>query len=65
MDTLRSQLATLSPRLDQISSAVDEAEAQVVAALESRLEDLEVWLVSSGKFSNNQHILVQIEDHKV
>ncbi len=37
----------------------------MVTALESKLEDLELWLVTSGKFSNNQSILAQIEDHKV
>lgn len=63
LGALLSRLATLAPRLDKASSAVNEA--QVVAAIESNLDDLEVWLVTSGKFSNNQQILVQIEDHKV
>ncbi len=63
MTTLQSQLTALLPRLEEASSAVGEV--QVVTALESKLEDLELWLVTSGKFSNNQSILAQIEDHKV
>lgn len=63
MNSLHSQLGSLLPRLEKASSAVGEA--QVVTTLESKLEDLELWLVTSGKFSNNQSILVQIEDHKV
>ena len=63
LGSLLSRLASLAPRLDEASSAVNEA--QVVAAIESNLDDLEVWLVTSGKFSNNQQILMQIEDHKV
>ncbi len=63
VSTLQSQLESLLPRLDKASSAVGEA--QVVTALDSKLDDLELWLVTSGKFSDNQSILVQIEDHKV
>jgi len=60
---LRSRLESLSFQLDEATATVGGA--MMVAALESKLEDLELWLISSGKFSNNQHILVQIEDHKV
>ncbi len=63
MNALHSQLESLLPRLEKASSVVGEV--QVVTALESKLEDLELWLVTSGKFSNNQSILAQIEDHKV
>jgi len=49
--------------LEGASSAVSEAQA--VIAMEINLEELEVWLVSCGRFSNNQQILLQIDDHKV
>jgi len=37
------------------------SEAQAVIAMEINLEELEVWLVSCGRFSNNQQILLQID----
>lgn len=63
VESLSSQLHLLGPRLKEASSAVDEVQA--VVATETSLEELEVWLVSHGKFSNNQNIVAQIEDHKV
>ena len=63
VNTLSSRLQSLSPRLEGASSAVSEAQA--VVAMETNVKELEVWLVSCGRFSNNQHILMQIEDHKV
>ncbi len=33
--------------------------------METSLEELETWLVSCGKFADNQQILLQIEEHKV
>ena len=63
VNALSSRLQSLSPRLEGASSAVSEAQA--VVAMETNLKELEVWLVSCGRFSNNQHILMQIEDHKV
>ena len=63
MESLASKLRLLGPRLKEASSAVDEAQA--VVAMETSLEELEVWLVSCGKFSNNQNIVSQIEEHKV
>ena len=36
-----------------------------MVSMETNLSELEVWLVSCGKFADNQQILVQIEDHKV
>ena len=49
--------------MKEASSAVNEAQA--VVAMETSLEELEVWLVTCGKFSNNQNIVSQIEEHKV
>lgn len=63
VESLSSKLHLLVPRLKEASSAVDEAQA--VVAMETSLEELEVWLVSCGKFSNNQNIVSQIEEHKV
>lgn len=63
MDSLSGRLAALSPYLKEASMAADEAQA--VVAMETNLEELEVWLVSCGKFSNNQQILAQIDEHKV
>ena len=63
VESLASRLRLLGPRLKEASSAVDEAQA--VVAMETSLEELEVWLVSCGKFSNNQNIVSQIEEHKV
>ena len=63
VNALSSRLQSLSPRLEGASSAVSEAQA--VVAMETNVKELEVWLVSCGRFSNNQHILMQIEDHKV
>lgn len=61
--SLKSQLESLLPRLESASSAANEAEE--VTAMESNVEELEAWLVSSGKFSSNQHILRQIQAHRV
>ena len=63
VESLASKLCLLGPRLKEASSAVDEAQA--VVAMETSLEELEVWLVSCGKFSYNQNIVSQIEEHKV
>ena len=63
VESLASRLGLLSPRLKEASSAVNEAQA--VVAMETSLEELEVWLVTCGKFSNNQNIVSQIEEHKV
>ena len=63
VESLASRLRLLGPRLKEASSAVDEAQA--VVAMETSLEELEVWLVSCGKFSSNQNIVSQIEEHKV
>ena len=63
VESLTSRLCLLGPRLKEASSAVNEAQA--VVAMETSLEELEVWLVSCGKFSNNQNIVSQIEEHKV
>ena len=63
VDEVGQRVAALSPRLEVASSTVSEAQA--VVAMETSLEELEEWLVSCGKFSNNQLILVQIEEHKV
>ena len=63
MNLLASRLAALSPHLKEVSNAADEAQA--VVAMETNLEELEVWLVSCGKFSNNQQIVAQIDEHKV
>ena len=40
-------------------------EAQEVVKVEDNIQELEVWLVSCGKFAANQNILGQIEEHKV
>ena len=63
VESLASRLHPLGPRLKKASSAVDEAQA--VVAIETSLDELEVWLVTCGKFSNNQNIVSQIEEHKV
>ena len=63
VNALSSRLQSLSPRLEGASLTVNEAQA--VVAMETNVKELEVWLVSCGRFSNNQHILMQIEDHKV
>ena len=63
VESLASRLHPLGPRLKNATSAVDEAQA--VVAMETSLEELEVWLVTCGKFSNNQNIVSQIEEHKV
>ena len=63
MESLKSQLASLLPRVEDASSAASDAQEMV--AMESNLEELEAWLVSSGKFSSNQHILRQIQAHRV
>ena len=60
---MKASLESLFPRVKSASSAATEA--QEVTAMESNLEELEAWLVSSGKFSSNQHILRQIQEHKV
>ena len=63
VESLASRLHPLGSRLKTATSAVDEAQA--VVAMETSLEELEVWLVTCGKFSNNQNIVSQIEEHKV
>lgn len=63
MGSLKRRLEGLLPRLEAVSSAASEAEE--VASMEGNLEQLEAWLVSSGKFSSNQHILRQIQEHRV
>ena len=63
VDALRSRLSSLPPRLEGAQSAASEAQAVVV--IETNLKELEVWLLSCGKFADNQQILMQIEDHKV
>lgn len=63
VESLASRLRLLGPRLKEASLAVDEAQA--VVAMETSLDELEVWLVTCGKFSNNQHIVSEIEEHKV
>ena len=63
VNSLKSLLESLAPRLEKVSSNVSEAEE--MAAMENNLEELEAWLVSSGKFSSNQHILRQIQAHRV
>ena len=63
MNSLKSSLESLLPRVKSASSAATEA--QQVTAMESILEEMEAWLVSSGKFSSNQHILRQIQEHRV
>ena len=63
VESLASRLRLLGPRLKEASSAVNEAQA--VVAMETSLDELEVWLVTCGKFSNNQLIVSQIEEHKV
>lgn len=60
---MKAKLGSLLPRLENASSAASEAEE--MAAMEDNLEELEAWLVSSGKFSENQHILHQINAHRV
>lgn len=63
VNSLKSTLELLLPRLEAASSAASEAQEMV--AMENSLEELEKWLVSSGKFSSNQHILRQIQEHRV
>lgn len=63
MEHARSRLAALYPRLEGAESAMGEA--QEVVAVETNIKELEVWLVSCGKFADNQGILLQIEEHKV
>ena len=60
---MQSRLASLLARLEGASSAASEA--QEVVKVEDNIQELEVWLVSCGKFATNQHILMQIEEHKV
>ena len=63
IQTLKSRLESLLPRVEGASHAANEAKQLDVA--EDNLKKLEAWLVSNGKFSNNQHILRQIQEHKV
>ena len=63
VQALTSDLSSLEGRLGQALEAAGEA--QVVGVLEEDIGKLEVWLVSYGNFADNQHILEQIEDHKV
>ncbi len=57
------ELESLLSRIADVSHAAGEVE--VLTELESCLQELEVWLVSSGKFAPNQQILQQIQEHKV
>ena len=61
--SLEEELQSLLPRIADASRAANEA--QVLTEMEACLQELEVWLVSSGKFAPNQHILQQIQEHKV
>lgn len=63
MNSLKSQLESLLPRLEGASSAASDAHE--VVAIESNLDELEAWLVTSGKFCDNQHILRQVQEHRV
>lgn len=60
---MKSKLESLAPRLEKVSSSASEAEEMV--SMENNLKELEAWLVSSGKFYSNQHILRQIQAHSV
>ena len=63
VESLKSHLDPLLPRLEGAYSTATEAHE--VVAMENHLEELEAWLVSSGKFYSNQQIIRQIQDHKV
>lgn len=63
VQALDSQLQSLLPRIEDASHAANAAQGLV--DMEKNLRELEVWLVTSGKFSSNQHILRQIREHKV
>jgi len=61
-----SEETKLQYLLDSIADASRAAgEAEVWTEMEEVLQELEVWLVSSGKFAPNQQIIQQIQDHKV
>ena len=60
---MESRVGLLLSRLEGASSVATEA--QEVVKVEDRIQELEVWLVSCGKFAANQNILGQIEEHKV
>ena len=63
MDRVKSRLDSLLDRLEGASSVATEA--QEVVKVEGNIQQLEVWLVTCGKFAANQNILGQIEEHRV
>ena len=63
MDGVKARYDSLLSRLEGASSVATEA--QEVVKAEGSIQQLEVWLVSCGKFAANQNILGQIEEHKV
>ena len=63
VERVKSKHASLLSRLEVASSVATEA--QEVVKVEGSIQELEVWLVSCGKFAANQNILGQIEEHRV
>ena len=63
MNRVKSKHGSLFSRLEGASSVATEA--QEVVKVEDSIQELEVWLVSCGKFAANQNILGQIEEHRV
>ena len=63
MDEVKTRHEALLSRLEGASSVATEA--QEVVKVEDSIQELEVWLVSCGKFAANQNILGQIEEHRV
>ncbi|CAI8008649.1 Dystonin, partial [Geodia barretti] len=62
VERVKSKHASLLSRLEVASSVATEA--QEVVKVEDSIQELEVWLVSCGKFAANQNILGQIEEHR-
>ena len=63
VEGVKTRLDSLLSRLEGASSVATEA--QEVVKVEGSIQQLEVWLVTCGKFAANQNILGQIEEHRV
>ena len=63
VDGVKARQESLLSRLEGASSVATEA--QEVVKVEDSIQELEVWLVSCGKFAANQNIRGQIEEHRV
>ena len=63
VEGVKTRLDSLLSRLEGVSSVATKA--QEVVKVEGSIQQLEVWLVTCGKFAANQNILGQIEEHRV